>query len=132
MTQSRYKGKERNLQYFYRLAYSDYLAWLESGCGICGRDLHHRTPDVDHDHACDHPGKGSSCCRACVRGLLCRSCNLRVGAYERGLNSDEDIRVYLGQSRAAAQAYTQESLFAQCAPTADADLEHAATERLAS
>jgi hypothetical protein len=109
----RIKEKARNLRSHYRLGWADYLALLDKGCGICRRDLHRRTPDVDHDHDCEHPGKGTYCCRACVRGLLCRSCNLRVGAYERGRNSDQDIRVYLGRPQVTAQTYTQESLFPQ-------------------
>lgn len=32
--------------------------------------------DVDHDHACC-PGDGQTCGH-CVRGLLCRSCNVRL------------------------------------------------------
>lgn len=111
MRQGRNNEKASNLRNHYRLGWSDYLALLDKGCGICGRDLHQRTPDVDHDHGCDHPGKGAYCCRACVRGLLCRSCNLRVGAYERGMNSDDGIRIYLGRPQDTAAAYVQESLF---------------------
>lgn len=94
------KTKEQQIYMNYRLEYATYLAWLQAGCAICRRDLRDRTPDVDHGHGCDHLGKGSYSCRACVRGLLCRSCNLRVGAYERGLNSDPDIAAYLGATPA--------------------------------
>jgi Recombination endonuclease VII len=87
--------KADSLRLFYRLPYPDYLAMVAEGCGICRCDLNDRTPDVDHDHACDHPGKGTSSCRACVRGVLCRSCNLRVGAFERGLRDDAAIAAYL-------------------------------------
>lgn len=65
------------------------------GCALCGR--HFASLDVEHDHSCDHPGKGMFCCRDCVRGLTCRSCNLRIGAFERGLRSDPDIRDYLAR-----------------------------------
>jgi hypothetical protein len=105
------KAKARGLRAFYRLDWADYLELRDKGCGICGQDLHERTPDVDHDHGCDHPGKGTYCCRACVRGLLCRSCNLRVGAFERGQRADEAIRLYLGRPQETPQGYTQESLF---------------------
>lgn len=30
---------------------------------------------VDHDHACQHEGKGLRSCSDCVRGLLCPGCN---------------------------------------------------------
>lgn len=104
-------SKARNLRNHYRLEWDTYLAWLASGCGICGIDLSGRTPDVDHDHACEHPGKGRYSCRACVRGLLCRSCNLRVGAFERGLNADEDIAAYLSPQGHPVAAFQQASLF---------------------
>lgn len=104
------KTKAENLWKFYRLPHSEYLAMLERGCGICGRDLHDRTPDVDHDHSCTCPGKGSASCRAHVRGLLCRSCNLRVGAFERGRSTDSDIALYLG-TLTPANVPTQDLLF---------------------
>lgn len=83
------------LRKFYRLDYADFLAMVAAGCGVCHRSLDGQVPDVDHDHKCDHPGKGMACCRACVRGTLHRSCNLRVGAFERGLNRDPDVAAYL-------------------------------------
>lgn len=53
----------------------------EGLCGICsvlmlyrGRAL--RSVTVDHDHRCC-PGRGS--CGKCIRGLICRSCNVGVG-----------------------------------------------------
>ena len=111
MAGTRGRGKPKALWQFYRLSYADYLAMLDKGCGICGRDLHERTPDVDHDHACDHPGKGSASCRACVRGLLCRSCNLRVGAFERGLNRDADVAAYLAAFSPSPLTALQGALF---------------------
>lgn len=87
----------------YRLPFADFLRMLEGGCAVCGQPFE-RTPDVDHQHGCAHPGKGSYSCRACVRGLLCRSCNLAVGAFERGQNSEDRIAAYLGRPRAVPAA----------------------------
>ena len=49
-------------------------------CAICERDLFddHFTC-VDHDHSCC-PGKQT--CGACVRGLLCRVCNVWLRSLE--------------------------------------------------
>jgi hypothetical protein len=61
-------------------------------CAICQRaetklqpqtGLPHRLA-VDHDHTCC-PGQLTSCGR-CVRGLLCASCNLSLGALEPWLD----------------------------------------------
>ncbi|MFD0298820.1 endonuclease domain-containing protein [Streptomyces sp. NPDC127123] len=52
-------------------------------CGVCG--VKEKCPSqgrlaIDHDHkCCPEPGKG---CQACVRGLLCRRCNVLIGHYE--------------------------------------------------
>lgn len=93
------ENQARNLQQNYRLGIDEFLRMRAAGCAICGCDLSNRTPDVDHDHGCNHPGKGVYSCRGCVRDLLCRSCNLRVGGFERGSNSDEDVAAYLGVQR---------------------------------
>lgn len=96
------KTKANNLWNHYRLPLDEYLRMLAGGCAVCGSAFE-VTPDTDHDHSCDHPGKGQFSCRACVRGLLCRSCNLRVGAFERGQNDDPRIAAYLGTVRETGQ-----------------------------
>jgi len=85
----------------YRLSAVRYGEMLAAGCAICPADFASNQDDVDHDHKCDHPERGIHCCERCVRGLLCRRCNLRVGAYERGQNSDADIAAYLGREQSA-------------------------------
>jgi hypothetical protein len=47
-------------------------------CAICLRDISRRYV-VDHDHACC-PGIRS--CGKCVRGFLCDTCNLGIGAFQ--------------------------------------------------
>jgi hypothetical protein len=63
----------------YRLRRVDYeaiLARQDGVCAICRKAFPStRSTHVDHDHQCDHQGKGRSCCSDCVRGILCFRCN---------------------------------------------------------
>lgn len=70
----------------YSLTPEDYERMSESQghrCAVCGGGPEpQRYLDIDHDHACC-PAQGS--CGDCVRGLLCRQCNVMVGYIERHL-----------------------------------------------
>lgn len=62
-------------------------------CAMCGGQ---NPNEVDHDHQCC-PGRDS--CGKCVRGILCKKCNWRVGWYENMHNESktQDITAYLAQ-----------------------------------
>lgn len=78
----------------YGLTIARYNAILRSqdfACALCGDNeeeddfgIPHAKMShwhIDHDHACCGPG---SSCGKCVRGLLCRKCNMEyLPAYER-------------------------------------------------
>ncbi len=51
-------------------------------CAICKDPFGETIPCIDHDHRCC---PGSNSCGKCVRGLLCRGCNIMMGYYDRGL-----------------------------------------------
>jgi len=73
--------RDRNLWNKYRLRPEDFDDLLESqnnACAICLEPFT-KTPQVDHDHECC-PGQKS--CGNCVRGLLCRRCNIFLGFLE--------------------------------------------------
>lgn len=80
----------------------EYDAMLEAqggACAICRRtaeDVQQRRLHVDHDHGCC-PGKNS--CGRCVRGLLCVSCNSRLGWLE---NNRHVIDAYLALQAVAS------------------------------
>lgn len=64
------KFKGKGLKYLTR---QQLLKKQDNGCGICLRPLTYKAGIVDHDHKTD-----------IIRGVLCISCNNRVGAYENG------------------------------------------------
>ena len=78
---SAYKNKVDRLKLTYKMDINDFFRRSKNGCEICGNkpeaNLH-----VDHDHACC-PGFKS--CGACVRGVICNSCNMAVDKMEEGI-----------------------------------------------
>lgn len=80
----------------YRLTierYDEMLAGQGGGCAICGRPPRNGRHHVDHDHACC-PGKRT--CGKCIRGLVCFTCNIRIGLIESNSERAQRIRAYLG------------------------------------
>ena len=79
MNRRRYVYKTR-----YKLTeqqYDNMLKEQDFKCAICltpQSDLNARL-SVDHDHGCC---PGVSSCGECIRGLLCRSCNLSLGGFK--------------------------------------------------
>ncbi len=73
--------RQWDLRYRYGLSVEQFDAMVvEQGdvCGICGRDEPGAANwHVDHNGQCC-PG-GTKGCGNCVRGLLCRACNLMIG-----------------------------------------------------
>jgi hypothetical protein len=76
----------------------------DSACEVCGRDLLERVGQngrgkavpllvVDHDHDCC-PTDAHSCGR-CVRGLICRYCNLAAGSLMDSADSARALAKYL-------------------------------------
>lgn len=60
--------------------YLELLEAQEGVCAICKRPPGERRLHVDHDHSCC-PAASKSCGK-CVRGLLCFSCNSKIGWLE--------------------------------------------------
>lgn len=80
-------------------------ALQDNRCAICNKPLDdtlnkngRRVWHVDHDHACC-PGRTS--CGDCVRGLLCASCNQKLGWFE---GQYEQVTSYLNNPPARRRA----------------------------
>lgn len=87
--------------------YYDLWKSQEGKCAICSflpnpadKSRFKRTLHIDHDHSCCNDERNVSCGK-CIRGLLCRSCNVMLGHYERheGNLVIEQFENYLKESR---------------------------------
>jgi hypothetical protein len=74
--------------------YEVMLATQGYGCAICGKSeaVNGRMLAVDHDHACCG---SETACKSCVRGLLCSTCNLHLGAVGDSITHIESMAAYL-------------------------------------
>ena len=75
----------------YNLSVRDFMNLMQSPCAICGStDI--KRASIDHDHSCC-PGEKS--CGKCVRGRLCKSCNLGLGAFRDRIDLLQAAVLYL-------------------------------------
>jgi hypothetical protein len=78
--------------------FDELLLKQDGKCAICeveldfGRDSYSLT--IDHDHTCCPPTQYTTCGK-CIRGILCRKCNVMLGYYE-ALRGDSRFERYLG------------------------------------
>lgn len=74
-----FKRKSRT----YNLSIETYQLLQQLSCA-CGKEFNSENrPFVDHDHRCCSSVKS---CGKCVRGLLCRTCNMVLGLYKEDMN----------------------------------------------
>ena len=75
--------------YRYNITREDYQAIFDAQGGVCGLckrpekssiNGEVRALAIDHDHTCC---RGNFSCGKCVRGLLCTSCNQKLGWMEK-------------------------------------------------
>ena len=62
-------------------------------CAVCALPLTRAQAHTDHDHSCCKAGKTG--CGKCVRGILCRSCNLGLGNFKDSATRLESAIKYL-------------------------------------
>lgn len=98
-------GKEerwwRQVVRHFKLRKSEYyLMWCkqDGACAICTEPFTER-PHIDHDHNCCPTVKT---CGKCVRGLLCRGCNLAIGLLKDDVQTLRAATTYLEAFEVAA------------------------------
>lgn len=88
----------RHLRYKYGMTpadLEDLITSQSNKCPLCGREFGPgQPPQVDHDHKCC-PGRKT--CGNCIRGVLCRACNVSLGYYEL-YGWDKKLPGYLQES----------------------------------
>jgi hypothetical protein len=91
-----------------RQALDDAVAAIENRCEICQVPFDDDRPYcVDHDHSCC---PGSESCGKCIRGFLCRKCNVGVGMLDDDADRVEKAAQYLRRARPRKSAKYAENL----------------------
>jgi len=81
-SRARPSGRKHHLKSRYGLTIDQFDAMLvaqRNQCLICQRDLAGVPLAVDHNHACCPGGDHTRTCGKCIRGILCRQCNVALG-----------------------------------------------------
>jgi hypothetical protein len=86
-SENKYSVRRRNACRNYNLTYEQYDAMHNRGCEACGSK---EELCVDHDHSCCN---GEFSCGKCVRGMLCKGCNVAEG----WLNGDPQRAILLSE-----------------------------------
>ena len=100
----RYKSYLKNR---YSITLEELVSMYESqggGCSICNKGLPHPADEygdrwqsnIDHDHACCPT---DTSCGKCIRGLLCRDCNLMLGHSKDNLDTLKKAVEYLERTQ---------------------------------
>lgn len=72
--------------------YAELLEKQNGACAICKQPQRYKLA-VDHDHKCC---SGKNACGQCVRGLLCRRCNVALAMFGDDLERLRNAIIYLG------------------------------------
>ena len=81
--------KLRSIKKKYGLSKEAYYELLALGCEVCG---HSDKLVVDHDHRCC---PGNFTCGKCIRGALCRRCNIAEGLFNNDPENMANLLKYM-------------------------------------
>lgn len=98
--------KNRQLKHWYGIdlrEYEEMFAAQGGVCAICGKPetaiikgkVAALAVDHKHEHDCVHAGVGQKACPECIRGLLCRNCNVGLGKVNDSIEWFESAIAYL-------------------------------------
>lgn len=86
--------REKALARNYSLTLEEYRHLIgRQKCDMCGETDPGSTFHIDHDHGCCPTP--SRCCGKCVRGLLCRHCNIGLGYFHDDVKHLQDAIDYI-------------------------------------
>lgn len=88
--------KFRAIKKKYKLDEETYLDMAADGCYVCGSM---ENLCVDHDHSCcparAENGSALDTCGNCVRGILCKRCNMVEGMFKKDPENIENLIKYM-------------------------------------
>lgn len=86
---NKYFVRRRNACRIYNISRETYDAMHSGGCEACGSM---ENLCVDHDHSCCD---GEFSCGRCVRGMLCKGCNVAEGWLDSNPDRARKLAVYM-------------------------------------
>lgn len=89
-----YHKKTRKYKYSLGISVDAWLIQKGGACAICGASLTYETLHIDHNKTCC---SGKRSCGKCVRGPLCRGCNLGLGNFQDSPERLRNAAIYLEQ-----------------------------------
>ena len=102
---NRERRRDYQVERVYNVSPDRYTALLNSQGGVCAicrkpesrtnRDGVPNRLSIDHDHSCCPRG---SSCGACVRGLLCTTCNVSIAPFEEPATLERLVKYLTGNT----------------------------------
>lgn len=83
----RYRGVKRR----YKIDEDAYLEMISNGCEVCGS---FENLCIDHDHKCCDT---NITCGKCIRGILCKRCNIAEGLYKNDPHFIQNLIKYMNK-----------------------------------
>lgn len=86
----------------YGISLDQFRAKLEAQnycCAVCARPIQEGNCHIDHDHECCPGGPNAVTCGKCVRGILCKPCNMALGLFGDSIEALQNAIAYISEWR---------------------------------